>query len=85
MTETEKILEALKKQDEATVIRDEKLTDIHFAIFGNERAGVDGIAKKVSYHDKYIRADKKLKYVGAGIMMTSGAGLWESIKMFFKI
>jgi len=63
----------------------DKLEDIHFAIYGNERAGVKGMAKTVVEHGKTIAEYKKLKYLGLGMATVSGAGLWQFIKSTFHL
>ena len=62
-----------------------KLNDIHFSIYGNKEAGIKGIACLVREHDKYIQIDKKVKWVGLGIMIPGGAGMWELIRTFFRL
>ena len=78
MSEFTEIKDILIKQDK-------KLDDIHFSIYGNKEAGIKGIAKIVEAHDKYIRSDKKIKWIGAGVASASGVGVWESIKHFLHL
>ncbi len=77
LTEIKRMLQDRVDKDKE---RDDKLDDIHFAIFGSERAGVDGIAKQVKKHGAYIAKDRKLKWILGGSLMVSGGGLWELIK-----
>lgn len=63
----------------------EKVNEIHFAIFGNQKAGVKGMAQTVVEHGKTIAEYKKLKYLGLGMATVSGAGIWQFIKLQFKI
>jgi len=62
-----------------------KTDRINNILFGDKEAGIEGIAYKVRMHDKYIKADKKIKWLGAGSMMAGGTamGFWEQIKHFF--
>ena len=85
MTEGEKILEVLSKQNEAAEKRDEKLNKVLLCLYGDETSGLTGIVSKVKRHEKYISTDKKLKWIGAGVMTTGGAGIWEAIQHFLGI
>lgn len=56
------------------------LQDIHFAIYGNPKAEIKGMAQTVSDHAKYIANDKKFKWIVAGSFGGSIGGLWAYIK-----
>lgn len=85
MSDLTEIKTMLKEQGEKFDEQAGKLNDIHFAIFGNERAGVKGIAKTVIEHGKSISEYKKLKYLGLGMATVSGAGIWQFIKSTFHL
>ena len=59
-----------------------KTDRINNILFGDKEGGIEGLANKVNRHDKYIRNDKIVKYIGAGAMTAGGTGLgfWEQIK-----
>jgi hypothetical protein len=85
MAEIAEIKKLLEEQNKIQAERNEKIDDIHFAIFGNERAGVAGMAKTLTEHGKTIAEYKKLKYIGLGIATVSGASIWQIIKTALKV
>ena len=85
MDDIQEIKTLLKAQNDSQKEYFEKIDDIHFAIFGNERAGVSGIAKTVGEHSKTIAEYKKLKYLGLGMATVSGASIWQIIKTSLKL
>jgi len=65
-----------------------KKTDrINNIIFGDEQGGIKGMAAKVNAHETYISTDKKMKWIGAGLVGAGGTGFgfWDSIKQFLGI
>lgn len=85
MSELGEIKGLIKAQVDSQKDYNEKIDDIHFAIFGNEKAGIKGIAKTQIEHGQTIAEYKKLKYLGLGMATVSGASVWELIKQAFKI
>lgn len=60
---------------------------VEHILFGDKEAEIDGIVHTIKKHGKYISADKKIKWIGAGTVLTGGAGMgfWETIKtLIFK-
>ena len=78
MTDLTEIKEILVKQDK-------KLDDIHFSIYGNKEAGIKGIACFVQEHNRYIQRDKKIKWIGLGVVSAGGVSTWELIKNYLHL
>jgi hypothetical protein len=73
------------KQEEVLTEMSEKVNEIHFAIFGNKRAGVKGMAEIVTDHSKAINEYKKLKWIATGATLGGWAGLIAYIKNHFGV
>jgi len=65
-----------------------KKTDrLNNIVFGDKEAKIPGLAYKVDKNTRYIAADKKIKWIGAGTMLAGGAGMgfWDKIVHWFKL
>jgi len=80
MSELEKIEKLLIELRDEQHEQSKVLAEMHFAVFGNEKAGVKGIASKVNSHDKYIERDKKFKWIVSGFLTGGNIGFWAWIK-----
>lgn len=65
----------------------EMLSDMHTKtnrmyniLLGDEQANVEGLVQKVSRHQKYISADKKLKWTLTGVLTGANIGFMAWIK-----
>lgn len=85
MTDLPEIKKILDNQLDILQDQRSKVDDIHFAIFGNERAGVKGLAKIVEGHGKAIAEYKRLKWIGTGLTIGGWAGFIAWIKNYFGI
>jgi hypothetical protein len=80
MADLDKIEKLLLELKEEQHEQSKVLAEMHFAIFGNEKAGIKGIASKVVSHEKYIEKDKRFKWVVSGVLMGGNIGFWAWIK-----
>ena len=57
------------------------VTRIETGVFGDEEAGIKGLATRVGNNESYISKDKKIKWVGVGIGIAIGwfIKLWDKI------
>ena len=51
----------------------DKIDKMYLAIVGDEELGVDGLADKVKKNEKYIEADKKMKWTAAGVITAASS------------
>lgn len=80
MQNIEKLEEMLEEHIEKSEITAKKVSDIHFILMGNPEAKIPGLADKVHRHEKYIDADKKLKWTISGILTGANIGFWAWVK-----
>ena len=80
MSELSEIKAMLQKQNDAHKDQNEKLEDIHFAIFGNKQAGVKGMASIQIEHSRKLAEYDKFKWIATG---ATGAG-WAGVIAYFK-
>lgn len=73
----EKLLEEHNERSEQTA---KKVSEMHFILMGNPDAKIPGLAEKVHRHDKYINADRKLKYTLSGVFAGANVGFWAWVK-----
>jgi hypothetical protein len=59
------------------------LVDIHRALVGDSELGVKGIVGRVDSLEEYREADKKMKWIGAGMITTVSSGLTAAATWFF--
>ncbi len=70
-------MEASAEKTEKVMIREiyNSQKDIHFALFGNEEADIEGLVGKVKRHEKKIKNHEKLIWIGSGILFAISEGL----------
>ena len=64
----DEIREHQKEHTKMLLQQSQTLNRIETAFFGDDQAGIDGLVKKVSNHEKYIGKDKKIKWTAAGML-----------------
>lgn len=82
LSEIKRLLTEIKESDREI---EKKLSEIHFSIFGNPVAKIKGIAEMTAEHEKYINADKRIRWLVAGALTSANVGLWAYIKSKFGI
>lgn len=50
---------------------------IEYALIGDKKMGVEGIAQKVEKNSKYVERDKKFKWTAGALIATGGASIRE--------
>ena len=70
-------IEVPKKDYEALV---KSVGRIELALLGDTEMKVEGLVQKVDRHGKYIRNDKRLKWIGAGAITGANVGFLAWIK-----
>jgi hypothetical protein len=83
MSEINEIKDILLQQNEERKGMSKKLDDIHFAIYGNKEAKIEGIAYKVNSHERYIAKDRAYKNKIAGGFIVLSA-LWFILLDYLK-